>query len=569
MTTVTVTIEGVAYAYHTGSLEIVEQTNGRNTLRIEVQSLTGAYRPEKNDEIIVTNSGVRIYGGVIEDYEETGIGGESAGPGLQFQISAVDFNSFTDRRFINGTLPAGTMKSQLQLIEPFLTPYGVTLDPAQATGPTLGPVTCPFTNITEILNTIASVAAEALGEAVAYEIDYNKIFRMFSVLDGSHSAPFNITASSAATQVIGDIIIRPSKTDYANAILLPYGEGQQNQIDPVGVGDGVTTEFTLHLIPVTLPATINVGGSNVGGVITGGTDETINDVGGATWLYDSSDYTVTRTSAPGVGQAILFQYDAQYPGMISVDDGGPLADRVERLYPKPDIFDTAQAIDIANSWLTKAKLDFKEIEYETPISGAHPGQIQTIVLPKHGISGIHLFTRVRIHDRLESQFRYEVTAFAGSNAVPESWLYTYALWMRGSSASSAASVGSVIITGGGGSTIKHTAYLGGSRNTSAQKTSPPSWVPVVGWVQWVCPAGVTSGIVRAEVWAKSPGVSITLRFFDIDADAAVDTASPITTTTAAPILFAVSPLVEGNSHRLEVLASETSDVFAIGSIEYG
>ena len=563
MQSIVVTINGVSYTYRTGTLDIIERVNGRNTISLEVQSLTGAYRPTLDHEIIVTLSGTRIFGGIVEDYEETGIGGESAGVGLEYLISGPDFNSYADRLYINGVLAEGTLKSQLTtIIASGLDDFGVTMHGSQADGPTLGPTVSPYTIASELLNTLADLATEATGQAHVWEIDYNEVFRMYGVLDGSHAAPFNITEASAPSQIIGDVRVRPSRNDFANAVHVVYGEGQQNQIDSIGVGDGTTATFTLHLLPVVLPLTINVGGSIVGGVITGGTDEVL----GTTWTYNSTTNTITRTSPPTLGQNILAQYDAQYPGMITVDDGGPASLRRERLFLRPAIFDVLQATAVANALLIKSNVELKEVEYDTHLDGVHPGQVQTIILPKHDVSGVHLITEVRVSDRKETVLNYTVRAVAGSDAVPESWTYLYELWTRGSTSSASSASGSVVV--GGGTQIRNIAALGGSRNTSAQKTSPPSWVPAVDYFEFVCPTGVTSGLVRTEARAKDAGVSVTVRLYNVSDSSAAATAGAITTTTFAPVVFSAT-LVEGDHYRLEVLASETADVFAIGSIEYG
>src|SRR3954462_10136688 len=137
---------------------INEAANWRNTFNCEVLSQDGTYRPPIGAEVVVTENGVRIFGGLIETPSESGIG-DRGFTGITTRVAASDFNGYADRRQIDLDLPVGSLKALLQALLPFLTAYGVTLDPGQVTGPTLPAVSYRARTLKEILDDAALLAS--------------------------------------------------------------------------------------------------------------------------------------------------------------------------------------------------------------------------------------------------------------------------------------------------------------------------------------------------------------------------------------------------------------------------
>jgi hypothetical protein len=560
---ISMTIGGTPVTYHLGTLNIHQQTNARNTLDVEIISLDTTFRPAWNDEIIIMRGLTPMFGGYVEDFQETGVGGESASPHAQYNITAVDYNSLPDRRYVNGILPAGTLKSQLQLLEPFLTPNGVTLSPLQADGPVLPAMPMPFMLLTDILNRICEIAVPFMAQAVVWEINYSKLLRVFGVLDGSHNAPFDITASNAATYVVDDVRVKPTKTDYANGILLVYGEGRHEQVDTLGVADGVTSAFAFHLPPTVMHGYINVGGSIVSGAISGGTNESLGLASESpTWVYDPGTNIATRTSPPGVGQNILCPYEAQYPGMATAyATGVPFGGLVERLYTQPDIFDVVQAQAVADSLLIKANIELQELEYETHTDGLFPGQVQTVTLPKRNVSGVHVITSVDVADIKETVFTYRVRGVSGSDALPESWLQTYQVWSRGSTAG-----GSAAVTVFTGSPMRPSYFLGGNETLYRQDPTP-TWVAVDA-VRVTIDTNLrqsASGIVYCRLRATAGTVQARLRKVS-GTPATVGTSAVVASTSWTDADFSVTLEIGAHVYELQILPSLADvDVAGVGT----
>jgi hypothetical protein len=402
----TITIAGVQRLYRLGSLEINESANTLNTFRCTIFSLDGSYRPTVGSEIIATREDAsRRFGGIVDDVEEIGIGGESAG-GNEFSVSAVDFNTLADRRYITAEIPAGTLKAALQVVVPYFTQYGVTLDAAQVDGPMLPALSYVQRNGFDVLVEIAALAGNYV-----WEIDYDKVLRVYQ--PGTVAAPFNIASGDG--HILGDVGVRPAITDYANYIIILAGSGQKYLVDAVGTGNGVQVTWPLNYTMAAAAGYVNVGGTLVDGVLTGGTNETLGYGEPATWTYVKATNSVTRSSPPT--GAIYMPYTAQFPFSVVADGGAAPADRVERAFAAEDVFDRSVAQVLATAKLAQTSASFKEITYVTAYDGLHPGQTQTVTIAAHALSGTHLITEVRTSDRAEG-LRYEVKAVSGTT-LPE------------------------------------------------------------------------------------------------------------------------------------------------------
>jgi hypothetical protein len=75
------------------------------------------------------------------------------------------------------------------------------------------------------------------------------------------------------------------------------------------------------------------------------------------------------------------------------------------------------------------------------------------------------------------------------------------------------------------------------------------------------------GRVRAQIFTRNAGVTVTARLFNVTDAVAVATSSGVTSQTATEVTFLVS-ITEGKTYRLEVLSSSSGEgVFGIGVLE--
>lgn len=223
---VTTWMEGVITSYSGDQL----------TVNMLVYNGSGTY----TDWII----GWRIFGGEIQAPSERGFGNQGLSA-IVTRVSAIDFNCYIDRRYINETISAGTLKAALQVIVTYLSTYGVSLDPAQVDGPSLPELVYNYQKCSNVLNELSTLSG------YVFEIDYYKILRMYPA--SSLSAPYNI--SSGDGRAIGDVIVSSSRAApgmvYANRIIVIAGTPE---VPIIGQADDLTEQGLHDLWEYTISA---------------------------------------------------------------------------------------------------------------------------------------------------------------------------------------------------------------------------------------------------------------------------------------------------------------------------
>jgi len=213
-----VTIEGTPRRVQASRFGFAAPANGRSTLGCEIVSLLGAYRPELDDEVVVIEDGVTIFGGTVDDIVESGAGDQPLAD-IASRLSVTDFNGLADQRWVKDVIPAGTLKAALQVLVTYLATYGVTLDPGQVDGPALPELTYDYRPLVDVLNELVSLTSGAY----VWRITAAKVLTMFAI--GAHAAPFNITTGDGNT--VGDLTVHRSRVNssrrYANRVIVRGG----------------------------------------------------------------------------------------------------------------------------------------------------------------------------------------------------------------------------------------------------------------------------------------------------------------------------------------------------------
>jgi hypothetical protein len=231
------TIAGTERRFRLGSLRIDSSMNALDRASAILDILDGSPRPELADELVITEDGVRLFGGVLDDVSERAITAD-ASKDLMVAIGAADFNTYADRRYVINlaSTAAMTLKATLELLLPYLTPFGVTLSPTQVDGPLVEPFSWQYRLLADILNELAAATA------YVWEIDYAKVLRMW--YPGSEVAPFNIV--DGERRVIGDIVVNPLGTEYANRVIAICGPDAPRDFEDTYYSDGVSATFALR-----------------------------------------------------------------------------------------------------------------------------------------------------------------------------------------------------------------------------------------------------------------------------------------------------------------------------------
>jgi hypothetical protein len=417
------TIAGVPQTFRAGTLQISKTANGRATANFQVDSTAGTYRPAIDAQVIFTLDGDVIFAGLAQRPEEAGQTGTGFKPGIVTTLNAVDYNAYSERRLVNGVMPAGTLKSLVQIVADYLNTFGVTLNPAQIDGPTLPELIHEYLEATEVLNELATLASDAAGTPFVWSIDENKVLTMG--LTTSTAAPFDIvTVGDTTPHVVGDITVITDRSHYANVVIVLVPTLVETDRTETFTGDGSTVTFQLNYKM----------DRSYGYVTSDGIYETLGLAGeGATWTYDPVGNTITRTSAPAAAAPISITM-----ATASLTTFGLASDPAEilavgyweRLLRVQSVPNAAAAQTIAEAELAKALEMLQTVSYKTMTPGLVPGQTQTINVPRRNVNTTGMITDVNIRDFAGDRLMYEVTVtIDGSQTnIGKGWRDVYKQW---------------------------------------------------------------------------------------------------------------------------------------------
>jgi hypothetical protein len=568
----TVTIAGAAKDLtQRGRLAITEAVNARNTCRATVTSLDGTYRPAIDAEVLVAEGATRIFGGVIIDLQEKGFGSTGASAAIDVEFTASDFSIYADRRVASVYWEAGTrtLKQAFTfLVSTYLSGFGISVDGAQVDGPTLA------TSLHYVEQTVKSIFDDlAARTGYVWEIDYTKTGRM--VLPASNPAPFSLVVGGQ--YALGDIVVATTRERYYNALILHCGSNagvdQMDRADTWGDANRITSGGrTVYRTTYSM--------AGFAGPFDAMTDDSVPQAvgawgSGAAWLADrygdalgdGLSALVHDDSQGGVPSGVIaWTYRGDVPFTVYYEDAAEIAarGRWEAVLEAGDITDYASGHERASALTTAAiASSVKTVRYRSREAGLHPGQLQTITLPKRALSGSHLLTQVQRTWSHGGWGETTVTAVSGSTD-PGAW---GDLFQRSAGSASVGATGVGALTS---TTINRPHYhLGGSESEWVEAGSAV-WRPATPIVLSIdtIERGTVYATLRVRLRASAAGVSTQARLYNVTDASVVGTTEVVTSDTwvdAAPV---VCELAAGRKqYRLEVLRSTSADVAAVGGLE--
>lgn len=447
-------INATEWKFRADSMSIVSTLNGRDTLSGIIDILDGSDPPLLNQEIVIEEDGVRIFGGRINELEYRAITSDpDASKDLMVTLGANDFNAVADNRTVsNFSHPGGlTLKQALQQLVPELAAYGVTLSSTQVDGPALPSFAFTLQTVTAILDELAKLTE------FVWEIDYSKVLSMWQ--PGTVAAPFNITDGDR--KVWGDIVIRPIASDYANRIIARAGRDGHFENTFAWYSDGVGNNFPMYLHVL----------QHFGQVLVDTPLEQFGDgfesVGapgsGALWeFHDGPRYTqyLSRASGPPppgnpvgtVPYPIQFRVVQEEPVVVTADDlpGQAANGVIEKLYDHgPTVSSWWELQAIANSMLSRYSSRRYTVQYSTMEKGLRVGQSQTITIARRNLDGPYFITDVETRMVGATLLKRTVTANE-TELFQGSWRDTYKLWAAnsGGGGGGAVTLGTTVPTSG-------------------------------------------------------------------------------------------------------------------------
>jgi hypothetical protein len=283
------TIDGVEIAAdHLKDLSLtIEHTiNGRSTAECISLDRASTYRASPRDVIQVEMDNEPFFGGILWDQDEDDIAGP-VGTGIIDPMVFVDYMALFDVVYINGIIPAGTLREQLAPLIANMVPHGISMNDDQEDGPDLPAQGFDFLTIRQAIGQLS------LQTGWVGKVDTDGAFRMYE--PGTLPAPF------AITEALGNyrsLRWNRNLNAYRNEAWARYGPHGVVLFTYVFDGDGVTTLYNL-------PHPLIMAGTGVtpAGYVTvtritpdNVSNETIDaePAGSAQWHYDATYDTLTQ-----------------------------------------------------------------------------------------------------------------------------------------------------------------------------------------------------------------------------------------------------------------------------------
>lgn len=447
-----VTINGVAVEIRQKSLTIAQTMNGRSTATFSIMSADRSYRPPLDAEVLIFVDGTRIFGGLITTPAEAGLHG-GVKPNINTRVTASDFHIYADRRAIKEDVPAGSLLSVLQILEPYLAIYGVTLDPAQAVGPTLPALIYDYRRCSDVLNELSTLTAQ-FGDQFIWQIDQFRVLRMYQ--PSGISAVFDLVGDTLP-EVVGDLTLEKTRETYANRIIVKVPKKTElNRIERFD-GDSVADTFALNYSLISFPYGVIRRYDTATGLPSGGETfgvEGTVDGGGnpVQWWYDADTNSIVRNigaAEAGFTYEIEFNGEKDEIGIAQDDAEIALHGLTEKVVLVEEVPDNTTAQALAEGYLAQSLPIHNVINYKTRIDGLSTGQIQNITVPARDLSGTAIITDIRTRE-FQHGLIYEVKAvLADDTSLLKGYRDLYKIW-RNDLAGSSPGTNTTISTPPGG-----------------------------------------------------------------------------------------------------------------------
>lgn len=410
-------------------------TNGVDTLTCKVESANTSplLRAVKRQEVVFSENGTPILGGVIRQARESGFGGDADGiQQIVTEIDVDDFALYFQRRFLTMTFPGGTLKAFAVAFTAFFSaaPFSITLDAAQVDGPTLPAIVFDVERGDSCLNFVAALTAK-YGDPFQWQINASKVWGFYQA--GTTAAPWDLIEANFADgndSSTGDIVAEPTDDTYANKIILVGGNGKVVRTTDPFVATAGQTVFGPLKYQLTGPH-LNTNTVGIGYITVNGNQfETVSGPGGGgTWIYDQAANTFTRTSGLSAGNTVDITYDGELKFVLTAQDTGEIAANGlwEDKILAPELEDITLAQATADAELARRLVQAKVVTFQTRrVPAPRPGQSITLTVPKRNLTG--LFVVVDVQTDYEEGSDVLLRTVTCTSSVFEHWRQTLTRW---------------------------------------------------------------------------------------------------------------------------------------------
>lgn len=346
--------------------------------------------PRPTQEIILVIAGVREFGGIIINAPRAFLGDSRTGE-IEVQITAQDYQTLLARRLAARSYQNQSAGSIVTDLVGIVGGFGTSNVQA---GPTIPDWRVNYQTVAD--------AIENLSKSTGYDwwIDYYKdvYFQQLT----TPNAPWNLTEDPGppylASAPYANLTYIDDVSQVRNLVYVRGSTAQSNIVTQREIGDGASRVFGLTLGQKVVRGTLTM---TVGGVAQTVGEKNQIDPATVQWLVDYENRVVeatTGTPTPNSGASIIFQYRYESTILINAQDSTSISTYGvwEHIIVNEDIKDRSTAIQVAKAELADQAYPDIGLQYTTTRPGLAVGQVQTVDIPRLGISGDYLIKQVRL-----------------------------------------------------------------------------------------------------------------------------------------------------------------------------
>lgn len=427
--------------------------------------------------------------------------------------------------------------------------YGITVDAAQVTGPTLAPFTWDRKR--------GSDAVRELSGRTGYvsTISPLKAWKMF--IPGTDPAPFTITDGAPHCRSFRWCDSDQTPANSVTGIFGPNGEWESTQY---WIADGVATSWVSDLPARLAPAQLLEVNDGVTPylALVGAFGS-----GGVAFEWDDATHTlhVGTAPVPAAGVRLSFGPTTAFPsntgylaqGPFVITEASGATPVIEVQYRDESILMYGQGLEDVLGRLAQLNQQPREIEVESDEAGwatVAPGQALTVALTAR-VTGTFVITNTTITLQTDLFWRYGFRAIE-SATYQGSYLDQWRALTGGSSSGVASA------SGGGGSAsvtvLSSPVYMGGATATAVTNPTTKKLIPNA--AEYFAPATFT-GRLRVRIRARDAAVGVKA----IISDGTTDIATAVVTSQTFTSVNVIVPIVSGHTYRVHLQNTATGDGF--------
>ena len=372
---VTITIDGTDRTTDIlpSSLRIEQAIREVDTCRLTVKKYDAVgFRPEPEQEIVVTDSGTKVFAGYIKSVDEDT---DPSAPRLMlYRCECKDYTDLLDRDLVADTYENQTIAA---IIGDIVTNYaGSGLTTTNVDGPeTVDYVQFNYVAPSKAIQELADLAGKQ------WYVDYDKDIHLFAKED--NAAPFSLSDTNGNYEK-GTLRIKRDTSRLKNTVIVRGGEYEGSSFTEKFVGDGSQHTFPLAYRYRGYSLTLDSVSKTVG-------LDNIHDFTGYDALYNHQEKALRfdPTSPPANGAVIEFTGNALLPVIVKAQDSASVATYGTRAIKVEDrsIESKQTARDRATAELQAYAAQLSEGRFRTKQSGLRAGHYVTIDSAIRGFTG--------------------------------------------------------------------------------------------------------------------------------------------------------------------------------------